>query len=152
MTALANELPSVLEGFAIRQRHRRRVCRTVRLPPRGGLMSTPHRGFADCSGVNKYRRELQLAISPLSAGTRRPWHHGDASTALSAQLGGLVVEVAVSDWLEITQDRIEGVADATDDHQWIMSIPRASANGVRHNRTWILTLSLVSALMQTRYC
>lgn len=28
-------------------------------------------------------------------------------------------EVAVSDWLEVTQDRINRFADATSDHQWI---------------------------------
>jgi len=28
-------------------------------------------------------------------------------------------EVGVSDWTEITQDRIDRFADATDDHQWI---------------------------------
>src|ERR1051325_8465127 len=28
-------------------------------------------------------------------------------------------EVAVSDWLEITQERINAFADATSDHQWI---------------------------------
>jgi acyl dehydratase len=28
-------------------------------------------------------------------------------------------EVAVSDWLTITQQRIDAFADATDDHQWI---------------------------------
>jgi acyl dehydratase len=28
-------------------------------------------------------------------------------------------EVAVGEWLEVTQDRIDAFADATDDHQWI---------------------------------
>jgi acyl dehydratase len=28
-------------------------------------------------------------------------------------------EVAVSDWLEVTQERIDAFADATGDHQWI---------------------------------
>jgi len=28
-------------------------------------------------------------------------------------------ELAVTDWLEITQERINQLADATDDHQWI---------------------------------
>ena len=36
------------------------------------------------------------------------------------ELKGLVgQEVAVSDWIEITQDRINRFADATGDHQWI---------------------------------
>ena len=34
------------------------------------------------------------------------------------ELGGLVGrEVATSDWLEVTQDRINAFADATGDHQ-----------------------------------
>ena len=28
-------------------------------------------------------------------------------------------EIAVSDWMPVTQDRIDRFADATDDHQWI---------------------------------
>jgi len=28
-------------------------------------------------------------------------------------------EIGVSDWMEITQDRVSSFADATDDHQWI---------------------------------
>jgi acyl dehydratase len=28
-------------------------------------------------------------------------------------------EIGVSDWMEITQDRVNSFADATDDHQWI---------------------------------
>jgi acyl dehydratase len=28
-------------------------------------------------------------------------------------------EIGVSDWMEITQDRVDAFADATDDHQWI---------------------------------
>ncbi len=28
-------------------------------------------------------------------------------------------EIAVSEWFEISQDRIDGFADTTDDHQWI---------------------------------
>ena len=28
-------------------------------------------------------------------------------------------EIGVSDWMEITQERVDAFADATDDHQWI---------------------------------
>ncbi len=36
-------------------------------------------------------------------------------------------EVGVSDWLEITQDRVNRFADATGDHQWIhVDIERAT--------------------------
>lgn len=31
----------------------------------------------------------------------------------------LGTEIGVSDWMEITQDRVNAFADATDDHQWI---------------------------------
>src|SRR5271157_3254537 len=54
-----------------------------------------------------------------------------------------------SDWLEITQDRVNQFADATDDHQWIHVDPERAAKGpfgrtVAHG---YLTLSLVSTLL-----
>ena len=69
-----------------------------------------------------------------------------------AQLGGLVGrEVATSDWLVITQDRINAFAEATSDHQWIhIDSGRARAETpfgatIAHG---FLTLSLLSALMR----
>ena len=69
-----------------------------------------------------------------------------------ADLGGLVGrEVAISDWLVVTQDRINAFADATGDHQWIHVDPgRASAETpfgatIAHG---FLTLSLLSTLMR----
>jgi acyl dehydratase len=69
-----------------------------------------------------------------------------------AELGGLVgQEVGTSDWLEITQDRINAFADATGDHQWIhVDVERARAETpfgttIAHG---FLTLSLVSALIR----
>jgi len=60
-------------------------------------------------------------------------------------------ELAVSDWIEVTQSRIDQFADATDDRQWI-HIDRARAAAESPFRTTIahgfLTLSLVSALMR----
>lgn len=38
-------------------------------------------------------------------------------------------EVAVSDWLQVTQDRIDRFADATGDHQWIHVDPARAAAG-----------------------
>ena len=68
-----------------------------------------------------------------------------------AHLGGLVgQEVATSDWLAITQDRIDAFADATSDHQWIhVDSGRARAETpfgatIAHG---FLTLSLLSTLM-----
>ena len=55
-------------------------------------------------------------------------------------------EVAVSDWVEVTQARIDQFADATDDHQWIHVDPeRAMASPlgstIAHG---FLTLSLIA--------
>jgi acyl dehydratase len=67
-------------------------------------------------------------------------------------LGGLVGrEVATSDWLVVTQDRIDAFADATGDHQWIhVDSERARAETpfgatIAHG---FLTLSLISALLR----
>jgi acyl dehydratase len=69
-----------------------------------------------------------------------------------ADLGALVGrEVATSDWLVVTQDRIDAFADATGDHQWIhVDAERARAETpfggtIAHG---FLTLSLLSALMR----
>jgi acyl dehydratase len=58
--------------------------------------------------------------------------------AQGAQLGP-------TDWLEVTQDRVNLFADATDDHQWIHIDPERAANGpfggtIAHG---LLTLSLL---------
>ena len=59
-------------------------------------------------------------------------------------------EVAVSDWLEVTQDRINLFADATGDHQWIhVDVERAKAESpygdtIAHG---FLTMSLLPQLM-----
>jgi acyl dehydratase len=61
------------------------------------------------------------------------------------------VELPVSDWIPITQERIDAFADATDDHQWIHSdVERA-----RRESPWketiahgYLTLSLAPALLR----
>lgn len=55
-----------------------------------------------------------------------------------------------SDWLEITQERINTFADATGDHQWIHCDPERAAAGpfgapVAHG---YLTLSLIIPLME----
>jgi len=38
-------------------------------------------------------------------------------------------EIGVSDWMEISQDRVDAFADATDDHQWIHVDPERAAAG-----------------------
>ncbi|HMT49664.1 MaoC family dehydratase [Dietzia sp. UBA5065] len=56
--------------------------------------------------------------------------------------------IGYSDWLEITQDRVDAFADATGDHQWIHVDPARAAEGpygatIAHG---YLTLSLLPAL------
>lgn len=59
-------------------------------------------------------------------------------------------EVALSDWLAVTQERINQFADATGDHQWIhLDVERAQQESpygttIAHG---FLTLSLLSYLM-----
>lgn len=58
-------------------------------------------------------------------------------------------EVAVSEWLTVTQERVDQFADATDDHQWIhVDAERAAKSPlggtIAHG---FLTLSLISYFM-----
>jgi acyl dehydratase len=50
----------------------------------------------------------------------------DSPDALRAAVG---THLGVSDWLEITQERIDGFADATGDHQWIHTDPDRAREG-----------------------
>ena len=68
-------------------------------------------------------------------------------TSLAGRVGQ---EVAVSDWLAVSQSRIDQFADATSDHQWIhLDAARAAAESpygttIAHG---FLTLSLATALL-----
>ncbi len=44
-------------------------------------------------------------------------------------LAAVGTDLGSSDWVAIKQDRIDGFADATDDHQWIHVDPEAAAAG-----------------------
>jgi acyl dehydratase len=61
------------------------------------------------------------------------------------------LEVGVSDWLEITQERIDRFAEATEDRQWIhVDTARAAVESpfkatIAHG---FLTLSMISALLR----
>ncbi|WP_377704693.1 MaoC family dehydratase [Pseudoduganella sp. UC29_71] len=61
-------------------------------------------------------------------------------------------EVAVSDWFDITQERVNRFADATSDHQWIhVDVERAKRESpfggtIAHG---FLTLSLVPAMLES---
>ena len=63
-------------------------------------------------------------------------------------LPGLVgTEVGVSDWLEISQDRVNQFADATGDHQWIhVDVERATTEMGGPIAHGYLTLSLIPFL------
>ena len=57
-------------------------------------------------------------------------------------------EIGVSDWMEITQERVDAFADATDDHQWI-HVDREKATAGPFGGTiahGFLTLSLTVTL------
>ncbi len=76
----------------------------------------------------------------------REFHSIDEARALLGQ------EVSVSDWLEVSQERINQFAEATGDHQWIhLDVERAKAESpygttIAHG---FLTLSLLPCLMQS---
>lgn len=69
-----------------------------------------------------------------------------------AGLGGLVgQELGTSDWLVMTQDRIDGFADATGDHQWIYVDSLHASTETPFGATiahGFLTLSLLSTLVR----
>jgi acyl dehydratase len=59
-------------------------------------------------------------------------------------------DLVLTDWLEITQERIDRFADATDDHQWIHVDPERARAGpfgrtIAHG---YLTLSLIAGFSQ----
>jgi acyl dehydratase len=62
-------------------------------------------------------------------------------------------EIGVSDWVEVSQDRINQFAEATGDHQWIHVDPARAADGpfgttIAHG---FLTLSLTPMLVGQAY-
>ena len=63
-------------------------------------------------------------------------------------------EIGVSDWVEVTQERINQFAEATGDHQWIhLDVERAKRESpygatIAHG---FLTLSMLSQLMQNAF-
>ena len=60
-------------------------------------------------------------------------------------------QIAVSDWLEITQSRIDQFAEATGDHQWIHVDPVRAAAETPFKSTiahGFLTLSLLSGMLE----
>jgi acyl dehydratase len=67
----------------------------------------------------------------------------------AALLDAVGTDLGVTDWIEITQDRIDTFADATGDHQWIHVDPERAAEGpfgttIAHG---YLTLSLTNQFL-----
>ena len=70
----------------------------------------------------------------------------ESVASLGARVGE---EAAVSDWLEVTQERINLFAEATEDRQWIHTDPARAARESPFGQTiahGFLTLSLLSEL------
>src|ERR1043165_7071236 len=64
---------------------------------------------------------------------------------------GVGQEVSTSDWFEVTQERINQFAEATEDRQWIHVDPERAARESPFKQTithGFLTLSLLSELMK----
>jgi acyl dehydratase len=66
-------------------------------------------------------------------------------SGLDELAGAAGSQLGPTDWMEITQDRVNTFADATDDHQWIHVDPARAASGpfggtIAHG---LLTLSLL---------
>lgn len=65
-------------------------------------------------------------------------------------------DLGTSEWIEVTQDRIDTFADATDDHQWIHTDPERAARGpfgapIAHGYlTLSLFIPLFSQLLDVR--
>jgi acyl dehydratase len=74
--------------------------------------------------------------------------------SIDDSVGAVGQELGVSDWWLIDQDRINGFADVTGDHQWIhVDVERAKAESpygapIAHG---FLTLSLIPALSKDNY-
>jgi acyl dehydratase len=61
-------------------------------------------------------------------------------------------EIVVSEWMEITQERIDRFADATEDHQWIhVDVERARRDSPFHATIahGFLTMSMLSRLLNS---
>jgi len=75
-----------------------------------------------------------------------------ATTVTVAEIAAMEnVDLGVTEWLTVDQDRIDLFADATDDHQWVHVDPERAADGpfghtIAHG---YLTLALVPRLLDT---
>jgi acyl dehydratase len=70
----------------------------------------------------------------------------ESAGALKAHVGK---EIGVSDWLTVTQERIQQFAEATEDRQWIHTDPARAARESPYGATiahGFLTLSLISTI------
>ncbi|MDH3752428.1 MAG: MaoC family dehydratase [Acidimicrobiia bacterium] len=72
-----------------------------------------------------------------------------AQVAVDELPGAIGTDLGHTDWMQVTQERVDRFADATGDHQWIHVDTERAASGpfggtIAHG---YLTLSLVSALL-----
>src|SRR5262245_32720917 len=109
---------------------RGRCCGTVR------TASSDTETRRSSSRAVRSRRELVKRFSGLD----------EFVAAQGSQLGP-------TDWLEVTQERVNLFADATDDHQWIHIDPERAATGpfggtIAHG---LLTLSLLPQFTRQLY-
>lgn len=72
------------------------------------------------------------------------------------ELRGLLGQtIGASEWLDVSQERIDQFADATGDHQWIHCDPRRAASESPFGKTiahGFLTLSLCAPLLESLIC
>lgn len=76
-------------------------------------------------------------------------HANQTFASAEALLNAAGADLGVTEWLEITQERVNQFADATGDHQWIHVDPERAAKGpfggcIAHG---YLTLSLVNLFL-----
>jgi acyl dehydratase len=94
----------------------------------------------------KFRQDTQKMLLADSLGGLMATRVIEGIKELKALIGQ---EVAASDWVEVTQSRINDFADATDDHQWIhIDVERAKTDSPFHSTIahGFLTLSLLPHL------
>jgi acyl dehydratase len=83
-----------------------------------------------------------------TVGKERATLMGNTVTTVDGLMDLIGHKLGTSEWLEVTQERVNTFADATDDHQWIHTDPEKAASGpfgrpIAHG---YLTLSLVIPL------
>src|ERR1019366_2923337 len=82
----------------------------------------PNRGFR--SGASCWRYSVKLTPDPYDPGQMSIEFHTPDEL-----LGAVGTHLGYGDWVEITQARIDGFAEATGDFQWIHVDPERAKHG-----------------------